>query len=387
MDFVTGSDTAAVIAWFAGALLTIAGVGCIAMTFAIRYRTERAKLFRDAAAGRWETTLFDATSLFESESASENELADLARRAFGYLQTNPKFEEQDLPLLLYEWNYIHESLIGDSKRGLNFLARTLDLSSLAVKALTSSALDRRLLAINTLGNLGDEKAFPEIEKILDDRDPVIASWAWRALFRINTPKTIERHFSILARREDWSPIFVARVLQEIEADERSGPLCRLVAENFTAGLKDRQMSRLISYLSLAHVTDNSEIVNRILLESDGTEVLIACLRLINSDDDLSKIRELISDERWEIRMHVGLTLGRLAHDEDIDRLIGLLDDPDWWVRYRTATALATMPQVSEEKLRSLSGSLPNQFARDILQQVLAEMQLTCFTQTSLTLSR
>ncbi len=374
-------------AWLTGGLLTFAGMACIALTFAIRLRTERAKRFRKSAAARWEETLFDATSLFESDSVSENELADLARKAFGYLRENPDFERQDLPLLLYEWNYIHESLIGDSKRGLNFLARTLDLHDLAVKALNSPALDRRLLAINTLGNLGDEKAYIEIEKILDDRDPVIASWAWRALFRIDTPRTIDQHFSILARREDWSPILIARVLQEIEADERSEPLCRLVADNFEAGLSDRQMSRLISYLSLAHVADYTKLVNRILLESNETEVLIACLRLINSDDDLSKIRELIADERWEIRMQVGLTLGRLAHEEDIDRLIHLLDDPDWWVRYRTATALATMPQMNQEKVGSLSSSLPNQFARDILQQVLAEMQLTCFTQTSLTLSR
>ena len=147
------------------------------------------------------------------------------------------------------------------------------------------------------------------------------------------------------------------------------------------------MSRLISYLVLAHVSDRTAVVNRILLESDEMEVLIACLRLVNSDDDLTRIRALIKDTRWEVRLQVVLTLGRLGHDEDVELLIGALDDPDWWVRYRTASVLFSMPGVTEERLESLAETLPNPFARDILRQVLNELRLLCYTQSTLTLSR
>jgi HEAT repeat protein len=253
--------------------------------------------------------------------------------------------------------------------------------------LKSPFLDNRILAINTLGNLGQENAYAEIEKLLRERDPIISSWAWRALFRINPETTLHKHLGLIADREDWSPIFVAKVLQEIEADTISEPLCRLVEESYRQSLEERQMSRLISYLVLAHVSDRTAVVNRILLESDEMEVLIACLRLVNSDDDLTRIRALIKDTRWEVRLQVVLTLGRLGHDEDVELLIGALDDPDWWVRYRTASVLFSMPGVTEERLESLAETLPNPFARDILRQVLNELRLLCYTQSTLTLSR
>lgn len=332
---------------------------------------------------KWETTLFEATDIIETDGNTK----ELTANPKSFFELNPHLDRRDLPHLLYEWNYIHESLVGESKQGLNFLAEKVDLSELSVKMLKSPMLDKRLLAINTLGNLGDQTAYAEIEKSLSDRDSVISSWAWRALFRIDTQRTLGEHLSLIAERKDWSPIFVARVLQEIDADICSAPLCRLVEKSYADGIEERQMSRLISYLSLAHVADHTAIVNKILLESNAMEVLIACLRLVNSDDDLTRIREMTKDEHWEIRLHAALTLGRLGHEEDIDRLICLLDDPDWWVRYRTASALIAIPTMTEKRVLALTESLPNQFARDILLQVLTEMRLLCFTQTSLTLSR
>ncbi|HQU83466.1 MAG TPA: HEAT repeat domain-containing protein, partial [Pyrinomonadaceae bacterium] len=133
---------------------------------------------------------------------------------------------------------------------------------------------------------------------------------------------------------------------------------------------------------VAHSMDYSLLINRILNESKQTEVIIACLRLVNSDYLLPHVRELMKSERWEIRMQVALTLGRLGHEEDVDLLIHALNDLDWWVRYRAACSLVTMPGMTEEKTAELAETLPNQFARDILQQVLSEIRLLCFIQPS-----
>lgn len=387
MDSVFASDSAATIAALVGTLLTALSLGCIGLIFGLRGWSERVKHNREIVIEKWETTLFRAIEIFSSDDVSNGEAAMLSDEAKAFFDSNPHLEKRDLPHLLYEWNYLHESLAGDSKRGLNFLAEKLNLSGLTLRTLKSPLLDRRLLAINTLGNLGDTGAYGAVESMMADRDPIISSWAWRALFRMDTAGTLAKHLSKIASREDWSPIFVARVLQEIEPDTRSGPLCRLVEESYSAGTKERQMSRLISYLSLALVGDYTPLVNKILIENDQTEVLIACLRLVNSDDDLTRIRELIDDDRWEIRMQVVLTLGRLGHEEDVDRLIDRLNDTDWWVRYRTASVLIAMPGMTEKRVEELTTTLPNQFARDVLLQVLTETRLLCFTQTSLTLSR
>jgi hypothetical protein len=387
LGFVTASNLAVTIAWWTGASFTALSLFCVAVMFSLRSRTAAARKRRAAVIEKWEETLFRATDISPPDDFSGTAGADAEAAANPLGELGRALGKKELPDFLYEWNYLHESLAGDSKKGLNFLADALELNEMTLELLKSPFLDKRILAINTLGNLGQENAYAELEKLLDRRDPIISSWAWRALFRINTAATIEKHLGLIAAREDWSPIFVAKVLQEIESDTISEPLCRLVAENYGRGLEERQMSRLISYLILAHVADYQQLVNRILLETDEMEVLIACLRLVNSDDDLTRIRALIRDERWEVRMQVVLTLGRLGHEEDLELLLGALEDPDWWVRYRTASVLFSMPGMTAERLEGLAESLPNRFARDILRQVLTEMRLLCYSQSTLTLSR
>lgn len=323
----------------------------------------------------WEETLFAATAI--------SNVSDLPSQ----LPRLSLLEKKDMPHFLSNWNYLHESLAGESKIGLNLLGKHLKIQEASLGLLKSPFVDKRLLAINTLGNLADGKAFPSIEDLIEDRDPVISSWAWRALFRVDADSTIERHLSKIATRRDWSPIFIAKVLKEVESDRLSLPLCDLVARCFADGLEERQMSRLISYLIFTHIFDHNKLVNDILLKSDQKEVLIACLRLVSSDDDLTRIRELIEDERWEIRLQAVITLGRLGHKEDIDRLVTALDDLDWWVRYRAAGALFSMPGMTDRKITKLARTLPSQFSRDVLSQVIAERQLLCFRQTTLTLSR
>ncbi len=147
------------------------------------------------------------------------------------------------------------------------------------------------------------------------------------------------------------------------------------------------MARLISYLAFSQVYDHAPLIDRIIRKSNEKEVLIACLRLIQDDGVLERVRELARDERWEVRLQAVLSLGRLGHNEDVDTLIEALDDTDWWVRYRAASVLVEMPGVSSGKIDRLTQTLPNQFARDILMQLKAEKELSCFKPSSLALSR
>jgi hypothetical protein len=205
--------------------------------------------------------------------------------------------------------------------------------------------------------------------------------------RIDTEEAVNRDLRMIAEREDWSPIFVAEVLQGLDADTLSVPLCSLVRECHENGLHERQMARLISYLIFSHVYDHTSLITSIICESREKEVLIACLRLVQDDSVLGRVRELAWDERWEVRLQVVLTLGRLGHAEDEKILINALNDTDWWVRYRAASALVNMPDVTPKEINKLAETLPNPFARDILKQVKAEMDLSCFKPSSLALSK
>jgi HEAT repeats len=290
--------------------------------------------------------------------------------------------KSEVPSLLFQWNYMHESLRGDSKLALNSFGKTHNLEARSLKLIKSVSLKNRLLAIHTLGNLRSENAVESLEKLAAHRDSVLSLFAVRSLLRINFEENARKFLHLIATRDDWSPPIVADMLKQHGADVVSETLVKLVDECSKQQLKDRQFARLVSYLGFAQPIDYLQLVNRIFSETNKMEVMIACLRLIHSDDSLPKVRVLLNDERWQIRMQVVLTLGRLGHDEDVDRLIFCLNDLDWWVRYRSAGALISMPTVTYEKVVELSETLPNQFSRDILNHVLAENRLGCLIQPS-----
>ena len=181
--------------------------------------------------------------------------------------------DQDLPDFLFLWNYLHETLRGESKENLNSLARILEVNKNASKMLNSFSIKKQILAINTLGNLHEQNAYEKIENLMFGHDPIISLWAWRALFRIDFEKTLEKHLSMIAVREDWSPTFVVKVLLELDKDLISEPLVRIVEENYQNKLSERQMSRLISYLTIIHVSSYEKLIHKILHESDQTEVI------------------------------------------------------------------------------------------------------------------
>ncbi|MEP6902760.1 MAG: HEAT repeat domain-containing protein [Actinomycetota bacterium] len=393
MEFVIASNISITLAWWTGTIFTLVSILCIGYMFGLRKWSEIVKNRREAVTKKWEETLYEVTVIQESKPLKKGQkpyqltskdkqdvlLTYIEKGRFDPVEPLPN---QDLPHFLFVWNYLHESLRGNSKERLNLLANDLKIDHNTYKMLKSRSLKNQILAINTFGNLREQKAYEKIEKLIYHRDPIISLWAWRALFRINFEETLKNHFSMIVERKDWSPTFVAKILLELDKDLFSVPLVRLVEESYEKQIGERQMARLVSYLTITHISSFSPLINKILNESTQTEVVIACLRLVKSDESLERVRELIKSERWEIRLQVVQTLGRLGHDQDVELLIQSLNDLDWWVRYRTAGALMIMPSMTEEKIADLAETLPNEFARDILRQVLAENRLLCLNQTS-----
>lgn len=358
--------------------------------FLLRGRESLSKTQTDAISEKWQVALYQVTYSPKNEIGKKGQIAhkltaqeknDLlfALNEKGRFDPVEPLPDQDLPEFLYLWNYLHETLRGESKENLNALAKILEVHRNTPKLLRSFSIRKQILAINTLGNLQELKAYEEIERIAFGRDPIVSLWAWRALFRIDFEKTLNSHLNLIAEREDWSPTFVVKVLLELDKDLISEPLVALVKDSYEKDISERLMSRVISYLTIIHVSSYAPLIHKILNESTRTEVIIACLRLVPSGASLPRVRELLKSERWEIRLQVVQTLGRLGHAEDIKLIISALNDLDWWVRYRAAMALMSLPSITKKQIERLSQSLPNEFARDILQQVLAENRLLCFT--------
>jgi hypothetical protein len=397
---VSNPNIVATIAWWVGFSFTIAAIFCIAWMYWMRNEAQMKKERVELIIGNWETMLFKSlennqpknlsfwkTSLKKKKNRNNFKPSEVCIDEHE-IERHKYLIEEDLTQFLLLWNYVHESLRGKSKSKLNLLGKELNLAEKARNLSKKRNLKQKLLAIETLGNLQDSNSWTLLDALANDKNPIISLWTVTALFRINKEKALKQYFHLIAEREDWSPVFVAKLLKELTSDFISKPLTDLIGDSFYSQIPDRQLARLVSYLSLAHSYDYNPLINQILNESNQQEVLMACLRLVNSEEMIPRIRKLAKDDRWQIRMQVVLALSKFGSENDLDILITALNDIEWWVRYRAAYAISSMPTISEEYIIELSNTLPNEFSRDILKQVLAEIKFQCLTQPSYnTLSR
>jgi HEAT repeat protein len=403
LAFVIASNPVVNIAWWIGT--SFIALSFFVIVFMIMWRhwlaltnkknqivsVERDRVFIECLASNDEKHLeflsFQNSKTVKS-SFNFSKLKTLSNDQYSRPQILKNLLKYDPSEFLYLWNYLHDSVRGDSTKKLNLIAESIDLKAVTIKSLDNRQLKRRLLAISSLGHLQDQSSINELAKRTNLKDPIVSFWATKALLRINFEANSERFLPLIALRRDWSSILVAEMLKEFGADKISIPLVKLVENCYKSEFNERQMSRVISYLSLAHPTDYTDLILKILKENDQTEIVIACLRLVFTAEALPLVRKYFKDERWQVRMQVVLTLARIGHSEDTNFIILALNDLDWWVRYRAACALPSMPAMTQKRLKKLSKTLPNQFSRDIICHVLAELRLKCFLQpSSFTLSK
>ncbi len=230
----------------------------------------------------------------------------------------------------------------------------------------------RLVAITALGHLHDRRAWDRLSQLAESPDGVVSLAAARALMRIDPERAIDHVVRRLLERTDWPAAMVAAMLTEAGPDAVSDSLVTAAGE-----AAPERAPRLIRLLAFAHTEKATPLINRVLRDEDDLETLIACLRVASDPVLLDRIRQLLRDERWQIRLHAAQALGRLGTREDEPALVAALSDPQWWVRYRAAQALASLPLIPVEHIERLSRTVDDRFGRDILHQVLAEKELAC----------
>jgi len=294
----------------------------------------------------------------------------------------PRLARRDLPEFLLLWNHLHESLLDESKNNLNQIANALSIGSSALRMLHRRNLRRRLVAIATLGQLGERAAWDELLSITERGKARVSLAAARALVMIDAPKAVPQLIPLLLTRTDWPPSRVAAMLQVAGAEAISSPIADAAIKSAREEKLDGKPkagvnipARMVRYLELAYNESALPASRTIARLSSDPEVLAACLRLLESAEDLPIIRENIGHEDWRVRVQAASALGRIGEDEDEQRLVPLLSDTEWWVRYRGAQALSRLPSIDQARLKTIQAGQADPFARDILTQVMAEVEL------------
>jgi hypothetical protein len=350
--FVTTSDLLLRVA-----LLTGLGAVCIALLVFIgvlwlRSRLMRSQRRRAAFNARWRPVL----ARVAISGGEDQDGVDL-----------PALASREQKIFLTEWNVLHDLLRGDAKPRLNRLAHRLGIDRYAWQLLRNRSLADQLLAAATLGHLQDLSAWDELLEMLGSDNTLVSLVSARALISIDPIAALPLVLPVIRDREYWSTPRVADLFMEAGAEAVSGPL-----EEVIVSCRPEQVPKLIAVLPEVALPVSERIVSRLLHEPTDDRIKSICLRIMGNPRDLPVVRELTTHSRWHVRMNAAVVLGRMGLPQDRDTLVAMLSDPEWWVRYRAAQALLAMPFLPLQEVAAIRDTVDDEFARDILDQVMAE---------------
>jgi len=279
----------------------------------------------------------------------------------------PELRQRDIVPFLTLWNQLQESFVGDIKTHLNAVGRRVGIEAIAHRLLEGGRLSERLIAVSTLGHLGDRDSWDVLVRMTSHEDGLLSLAAARALTRIDHEAALPVILPLAASRDDWSRNYVLGMLSDLGADIVSRPLT-----DTALMLPPDRAHRLVQYFTVAHVGDAVPVVRTIIGRTRNVECVAACLRAFADVDHLDTVRDYLRHQAWQVRVQAVNVLGRLGSGADTKAILPLLSDPEWWVRYRAAKALCALPGVELSSLRLLSTQHDDAFARDMLVHVLAE---------------
>ncbi len=256
------------------------------------------------------------------------------------------------------------------------LARRLGLAGAAREHL-SGTLEDQLLACRVLGYVhGTEReesrgsSREKLEYFRNDANPYLSLAAHEALIRRDPRRYLPEFLDDLRETREVHHHMAARMFERLDDVDLSDPLVRFMRE---ADLTDQAW--MILLLKFVDPKDYRGYLGEILAASDHAELRARALRLVRWTGGTRHKRlvlDALEDEAWFVRLQAAITLGEIGGPEDAPALVPLLEDREWWVRYRAAQALRRLSESTMGDLKKLRGEMTDDYARDILTQVMAE---------------
>jgi HEAT repeat protein len=282
----------------------------------------------------------------------------------------PKLRRRQKVLLLREWSRFRSLVLGQAALSLNALAARLDLLPLARRRMRRRSIHARLLGLQTVGQMRDGISWSYIDGLLEDPNIAVSVTAATALTEIDADRGIPRIIPLIGRLQRWPRTQVGRILNRAGPGIVSARLCREIAD-----APADQAILMLQFAESAHSGDINAVAEKLLRTRDEPALLSAALKAVRGRVCPERVIELTRHDVWYVRMQAASLLGRTGNHEDFAALEPLLGDREWWVRYRAAQALVGSPYLGPNALRRIAARQKDRYARDILQQALAEKGL------------
>lgn len=328
------------------ALTLLAGAAVVILRISHAARERRREAFRE----RWEPLLFEAMS------------GDVPAPALGARQRRDFLEL---------WLSVQAHIREEESDNLNRLARGMGLQDEALRLVRRRALAPRMLGVRALGRLREERAWPDLERLLGSGIPALALKAAEALVLINPGRAFPGVLAVLHPGREWAPAQVVRILNS------GGEHARQALAELLDRVRPAEGRHLIRLLALVHNSVMLPLLRERAARTEDPEELgeiIQALGRLGGNADRELVLRHLESANWVVRMKSAQALGTMGEPEDEERLLPLLSDRDWWVRLRAAEALARLPGMSLDRLRALREGVSDRYGRDMLAQVIAEAE-------------
>lgn len=347
MGFVSESDPLLRFALWAGLVAFLLACALIASILLLRVRHALRMRHEARFVARWRPRLLEAIDTVPAQL--------------------PAIARADWFAFLALWSHFQESLRGAARHRLKAVALKLRMDLAARELLGRGNVKEQLLAVVTLGHLGDQESWPALERLARSRHALLSLAAARALLLTDPVRALKALLQEFTGRPDWPLGRLDAMLAEAGAANVSDSLVAAVDTATPA-----QLSRLIALLDSAHGRAARPKIREVLNTSQDPEVLTACLKSRHLPVERALLLPYMRHASWQVRIQAARAMERAARPGDEKRLAEMLADPVWWVRYRAAQALAALPFLTRDDLWRLRFVVTDKFAQNMLDQVVAE---------------
>lgn len=342
-----GSDPIVTVAVWTAVAAVILSAAILAQTMASRVllarKARREARFRD----RWRAILLESVDTVPAHL--------------------PTVKPPDWYTFLALWNQFQESLRGGGQHRLKAVAIRLRMDVAARQLLQGGSVSQRLMAIVTLGQLGDHDSWGTLARLSAGEHPVLSLAAARSLILIDAGRAIDALLPALITRTDWPVSRLQLILGEAEPARITPSLVAAVDVTDAA-----RLPRLLALLDCAQGRAAAGKILEVLRRTTDDEVVVACLKSAHVPRERELLAGLTRHSSWQVRTQAARAFGMAAKAGDEKLLLSLLSDRVWWVRYRAAQALVRLPFLSREDLLRLRSKVADKFGKNMLDQVMAE---------------
>ena len=204
-------------------------------------------------------------------------------------------------------------------------------------------LGRRLRAVVSLAEMGDESSANVLVEHLSDREPEVRIQCARGLGRMQWTPAID---AIVGRFTLESPWVRSRFADTLVGfgSKATWPLVAHIRVNHkfeTAG----PTAAIRTLATIGDLEAGPPLIS-ILEEATDPEIQIAAIEALGSVGGplaLNPLERMFDSDDWRLRSKAATALGEIGGPSAIPTLTRGLEDSDWWVRRNSAAALTHLP--------------------------------------------